>query len=455
MKTDIRVCLGRIPGMFFVSKGKIVGPQRAFETFYYENLFRDYNSSIIDKPISGGIIPGSEAADGTFLYTGCLESIQKNESDYLLGSISQPIIGRNLSMGGLYGGATSIIISAYNPQVNPKEINILSSLLSSTPYEIKLLFLSFVLLFCFILYFLFSNETKSRIKLCFSIIFGCLLKQYSCFESCLTEKMISRIRWILFVLVVFTFLFMHYVCSLIKTDQVVFPDPKTITSYQDILDSNGMTVPKFVAVNYDYIKFQMSSEGSKRRQIWNRISRENKIFDPCLLKSKRDILSADFQLLNQTAVIITYSNGMLAWISNLCVIYKMHRKPHNVLVSIDPNESLTLIKSTMKRKISDEEGNVNRFKRVDQVLNSFLEMGLNEKAHEYQAFTMLEGKPFPKKIYTEVRECMSNIVQTPHPEFSSKKITEFESLFLNFFIAIFITIPVHFVEMISKKKVFE
>jgi len=92
MKPDIRVCLGRILGLFYIKNGRIVGRQRDYQTFYYNTIFRDYNSTLIDKEITGGMIPGSEAFDGTFLYSGCLGSIQSNESDYILWFLSQLVV---------------------------------------------------------------------------------------------------------------------------------------------------------------------------------------------------------------------------------------------------------------------------------------------------------------------------------------------------------------------------
>jgi len=194
----------------------------------------------------------------------------------------------------------------------------------------------------------------------------------------------------------------------------------------------------------------MSREGSKRKQIWHRISKNNKIFKSCLLRNKQDIIKADFDLLNQSKVIIAYTNIKLAWMSNICLLYKLKNQSHNVLVSMDPTESLVHFKTAIKRRIPDSEGNVNRFNRVDRILNSLHEMGLHEKAHKYQAFSMLEGKPVPKGIQDKLREFMSNVVQTPHPDFSNKKMTEFASLFIYYIFAVLVILVVFFVENFVK-----
>jgi len=453
-------------GMYSVEDGKIVGYDHRYQSFYYNTIFRDYNSSIIGQEITGGIIPGSEASDATFSYNGCLGTIQSNQSDYILNFVSHPIIGNNLSMGGLYGGTTSIIVSAYDPQVDPKEVSILASVLSSTSTPIKLLLLASLVLFYLILLTLFSKEllkmkihrtkrkkskkTSSTI-ICFYIVYGCLFKNYSIFESFLTKKR-TRIRGILLLLVILTFLFMHYVCSLIKTDQVVYPEPKTITSYQDILDSNGKTVPTFTAMRDDYFSFKFSREGSKRKEIWNRISRGNEVKDSSLLKTKQDFMNLYTGLSNHSMVYLGNTNIQRCIMTNTCYIFKLKGKPHNVLVSIDPKESLMIVKSTMKRRITENEGNVNRFNRVDDILNAFLEMGLHEKAiHEYHSFTMLGGKPFPKQLRHQINVCLSNVIQTPHPEFTNKKMKEFASLFIYFIIAMSACTLVLLIEIIIKE----
>ena len=455
MKSNIRVCLGRYFRLPSVQNGRIVGPVHLYRNFYYKNIFKDYNCTLIDRPVAGGLIPGSEASDGTFLYNGCLGSIQSNESDYTLDFVSQPVIGKNLSMGGMYGSATSLIISAYNPEVNSKKVTILSSLVSSTPTEMKLLFLVVLLLFYLLLYATYSRQfiDYKTVKIkelsltnCFFIIFGCVFKQYSCFEN-KTEKLL-RIRGILMLLIIFTFLFMQFVCCLIKTDQVVYAQPKTITSYQDILDSNGKTVPMFMGLRPDYQSFQMSSEGSKRKQIWNRISRGNHILNSFIIQNRVDRNRVYDGLINQTIIVLIYSNSRLVWSTNICFEFIKKNYSNNVLMSIDPSESEFAIKSVMKRTIQDFEGNVNRFKKVDDTYNAFLEMGLHEKAHMYQAFSGLKGKPVPKGIQDKLGECMSNVVQTPHPEFSNKKMKEFSSLYICFIIAMSACILVLLIEII-------
>jgi len=235
MKTSIQLCISRLLKVVSLKNNRLEGPSVNYYNFYVDNLFKDYNLSLTTKDREEEVIPGSQASDGTFSYTGCLASIQSNQSDYILQFVSHPMIGKNLSMGGIYGDSSPIIISAYNPQVNLIPSTILANFSSPVPMDMQLLFvLSLFILFSILYAFfsckLFYRRKKKRSSPCqisFDIIIGSLLRNYSCFESKIdSRKSIHSIRPLIFLVVIFTFLFMTFVCSLIKTDQVVVPEQK-------------------------------------------------------------------------------------------------------------------------------------------------------------------------------------------------------------------------------------
>ena len=191
-KQIIRLCLGKLDGSYWSSNGKIMGPERAYVSFYYYPPFKSYNASLIDRDNEGGII-GSQEPDGTYLYDGCLGSIQMNETDYTLGAYNHPIDGRNLSMGGFIAGVNTMIMSAYDSKVTPNQITILTSL-DSTSLGVKFLFLYFLVLFYYLLVGLLScpaykgEKSVRPVQSSIAIIMGSLLKQYSSFNSTLDLK---------------------------------------------------------------------------------------------------------------------------------------------------------------------------------------------------------------------------------------------------------------------------
>jgi len=454
MKPLLRACLARIDGSIYAKDNKVAGPEAGYERFYYELMATDYNTTLIDKQSLG--VKTSTLSDGSLVYDGCLGSIQRNESDYTLGFVANPVYGQNLSMGGYYGGSEPIIFSAYDPQVKPIEISILTSLGSSTPIEMKLLFISSLILLFMIYYSFFKSVHLKRKKsswktACngFDIVYGCLLRQYSCFEAKIERKR-KIIRPLLFLTVLFTYIFMHFVCSLIKTDQVVIPEPNTIRSYQQIIENNGKITPILMKFDNDHVVFQFASENTTKKHLWNQILKQKGGENASIIKTKPQIMETLIKMKNQTAVVLTSSVVRIIWSTNTCIYYKITKSPHNVLVSKDPGETVVQVKTSIKRRIPDFEGNVNRFKRMDDIFNAFFEMGLNTKAHDIQALYSLRGKPFPKGLQDPVRECLSNTITSPHPEFTQKKLKEFSTLFIYCWIANALFILVILLELYVK-----
>ena len=447
MKPLIRVCINKIEKLSYVVNNRIRGSIQAYYNFYVDNMFKKYNTSLISRDREGALIPGSEASDGTFLYNGCLGSIQSNESDYLLQFVSHPIIGRNLSMGGIYGGSTPIIISAYDPQVKPIPVTILSSLSSPVPFDMKLLFIFSLLVLFFILYscltFRSLNRTKKKQQInpfytSFDIIIGSLLKNHACFEAKIERR--KSIRPLVFLVVIFTFLFTYCVCCLIKTEQVVIPEPETIRTYKKIVElmENGKLIPKFMKIRDDYSWFRYSSKNSTKIKLWNQVIKQKDGLETSFIRNREELLDTKSNLLNQTNVFLSSTLFKTAWVTNACYVFKSKNKSQNILVSIDPENPIIEVKSTIKRRIQEFEGDVNRYKRVDDIVNAFHEMGIHEKTQDYRSFTILRGKPMPKGLQDSLRECQSNVIISPHPEFSDKTLKEFESLFLYFISCMFL-----------------
>jgi len=243
---------------------------------------------------------------------------------------------------------------------------------------------------------------------------------------------------------------MHFVCSLIKTDQVVIPDPETIRSYQTIIDSNGKITPIFMLINNDHVGFKFSIENTTKNILWKHILKQKGGMNASFIHSKKEILVTLERMKNLTAVVLISSVKRVIWTSNTCIYYKLKKYQENVLISVDPEETVVQLKTTIKRRIPDFERNVNRFKRMDDIINAFFEMGLNIKAHDLQAFSSLKGKPFPKGLHDPVRECLSNTIISPHPEFTQKKLKEFKTLFIYYLFVMLLLLFVYISELYVK-----
>ena len=324
-KQNIRLCIGKLEGSYWASNGKVVGPDSAYVSFYYSPLFDLFNATLIDKDHECDII-GSQEPDGTYLYDGCLGSIQMNETDYAIGAYNHPVIGRNISMGASMTGVNTMILSAYDPKVTPNKITILTSL-DSTSLGVKFLFIYFMVLFYYLFHGLLTCRVFNRkrsvrpVSLSIDIIMGSLLKQHSCFDSTL-DSLKKSFRPLSFLVVIFTFLFTCYLCCLIKTEQVIVDEPESIQSYYKILKSNGRIVPMFIYAHNEYNSFKFSLVESKQR-IWNTMLTQFGGLNASMIMNKEGLFDALDKISRQEAVTIITSQAKVAFITNSCLVFKI------------------------------------------------------------------------------------------------------------------------------------
>jgi len=442
-KPVIRLCLSFIKGCFDSPDGKtIVGPLSDLTNFYYINQFKDYNTSITSYPKLGTQI--AELNDGSFSYDGCLGSNQKNETDYVIGIVPFPLMGQNLTNEAVSIDDFDIITSMYDPEQNLTECNsILGSLNSPVPTDMKITFLSFLFLFFLIFYiFLSSGVFRRGLHLrkrktafpktnAINIIIGSLLRQYSCFESMIENKRMI-IRPLVFLLVVFTFIFMHIVSSLIKTEQVAIHDPVTIQTYKTKAERKIMV--NFIKTTTDYDSFKSANNKSMKRKIWEQMSSQEGGLEASFIGGNNsDSVGSFFSLIqkvaNQSAVVLMTNIARQSIDTNVCAIMRLQGKAHNMLSKVDASEAKFEFKTTGRRVILESEGDLNKYKKADDLMKRFFQMGINTKNLELNGFKLLPEQEV-KQVIGKVRDCLANEIVKQEPEVETKTFKEFTTLFL-------------------------
>jgi len=439
MKPIIRICISCLNVIYYLnSNQEIDGILKDYVSFYIENQFKDYNRSLFCESRVGTKI-GPPNSEGPFIYNGCLARIQENKSDYLYGSVTQPVLGQNLVLSGVFGESDHSIISIYKPTDMTIKNTILLSFNSPWSLQMKCYFVLFQLLFFFVLHWFFRSGVFRRghqiikrkrdrpVSLAFNVILGTLLKQWSCYVSMLIKKR-KIIRPLIIVMVIFNYLFLFILCSLLKTDLVTSLDPETIETYKKIVDSNGKILPVFINTLTEYEAFEFASEGTMRRELWKHILKQKGGKSRSLV-SGQGVLNSIEDIRQQKAVVLASINDYQhVWDTNICTVLKSQGKRDNVLILRDPFEEMTLTKMVVRRTSKDESTDI--FKPADRIMNSFFEMGINLKTYDLQNYALAINQDLNPE---DMRVCLSNVIQTPKKDFVDKDLTSFLSLFYVFF----------------------
>ena len=465
-KPQLRVCLAALPGFFEATEDgkRITGVLKEYLSFYFINQFKHYNATMINTLGIGA--PISIDDDGLIMYDGCYGSNQRNETDYSIGGVPYPLYGQNLSNGVIFASDIEIILSLYNPEQNKTDpITILSSFNSPVPLDMKIacimfLGLFFALFYNFFLSGIFSMKRHMRKRrsaeaalISINIILGCLIRQYSCFEAKLKNKR-KIIRPLLFLLIIFTFIIMHFLCSLVKTDQVIIQDPGTIQTYEDIVKGDGKITPKFVKATSDYAMFERAKEGTMKRKIWDLVMKQDGGLEASFVGGKVHAVTEFIVMIqkvaNQEAVILLTGSQRQTIDTNACILIRMQGMKHNILTSVDPKESKFVFKTTGRRSIPDSEGDVNKLKKADDMMTRFFQMGFNDKNSDLMGFTLIPEHDV-NQYRGKARDCLANEIVRQKPEFVAKGVKEFFSLLMCFIVEIVMWFGVLVIEIIVKR----
>ena len=214
---------------------------------------------------------GEPINESTGSYSGCIGLLQTNQSDAILFLNDYPHPAANISQGLVMTDATIDMITSYRPSDQSVRIQVERAFNSFRPSVRILCAVTMFICICALCVKeifkswhrrMISLPTRPRHKRApYEVIthmtrFGQL------------SNSAGQFRKILFlVLSLFSFLVIFFLCSSIKTELVVIPPPKTLRSYQQLLDHQCGVF--FFSGGNSYQSFQSAAKGSKEKALWD------------------------------------------------------------------------------------------------------------------------------------------------------------------------------------------
>lgn len=262
----LRVCfLGSSALMQLNSDGLASGPLASLGDILLQKV-RNHNFSLGQETQTGTIIDSVNLK-----YDGCIGSLQRNESDFLLTVANFPVIGPNLKHAPAEGNEKMGILSAYiKPYDTDGHLTDVLDMMSAFSSSLWLLFgLFFFVIFMMLAVSLRSLTNKHRIRRkaivrSMTIVIACIMKQHSS-KGMTVVRSTNRLLYL--TATVLSLYGIYYLTSLAKTEMVVIRPPRTIQSYSDIIDSGVR--PAWMSGHGAHYVFKVSADGTKEKQIWD------------------------------------------------------------------------------------------------------------------------------------------------------------------------------------------
>ena len=250
----------------------------------------------------------------------CLFSLQNNESDVTFYSYSMPVMLSNIRTGPVSGSERIGMISTYklDKDESARE-GILDTFQTFSIDTCCLIANFFIILFAlFSLAYVFERRrTRPDFKIDgrrFNFrfipwfIFCFFAKQIPSFPGNLNLTKAILICNLL----TYSYFVTFYYSSMIKTDMVTVKDPKTIGSYQDLLDEPQIQ-PFIAHMNDEYISFKTAPKGSVKRKIWERILSQGidkHVVEPKNFDVAFSFINPDGPFLNGKAAFFTFGGSL-------------------------------------------------------------------------------------------------------------------------------------------------
>ena len=218
-------------------------------------------------------------------YDGCLGRLQRNQSDIsslttAIWPTTAPGLTSLLPMLSLWSNSWSYY-NASHDNFKAKATDALDAFSSLSPMTWLLTFVAIVCITGLMLTGALirgrrrrrkrrSRKRASRRHMAWShvtkTLTGCLVKQLSSYAQGVRQ---CPRRSALLLLILFTFLLHFYFCSMIKTDAVVFNEPDTISTVDDIL-ARPQLMPLWTTVFHTRKQYESADPHSKIGLIWKR-----------------------------------------------------------------------------------------------------------------------------------------------------------------------------------------
>ena len=408
---------------------------------------RGINYTVVREPGYGTMIDKE-----TQQYDGCIGSMQKNESDFMLivEMLTIPVVGPNLTHTVVDGFGRMGIVSAYNKTNidDGSRTQVLDMVFSFSPGLWILLAFSIITLFMLLhaaivvmgegLYakyasrmwatrrILVSGKRKRRRSASKSgwIVVACILKHNSSCSSC--DVNFGPISILYTIITLFCFFAGFYLTSMIKTDMVVVKPPITVTTYDEVIQLGRR--PAWIRHTTEKSEFEHAAIGSKEKRIWD-IAVSNGLSDHLIESTGGSVMrhAADVGRLRE--VMFLYRQVGVNFAPYIgCANSRTNEvmTNANVLYRHDPSAPETL-KGNIDNHLVSSQVSKKRNKRIQWTF----EAGLFDVTLErFTDISFLVPPTQAVKYFRSIDECSSNVVTIPYPELRPVDPFHFLSLFI-------------------------
>jgi hypothetical protein len=378
-----------------------------------------------------------DVSDPTSIFQGCLESLSRNESDIGSPFFKYPVMYPGVKQPSGFSVTSVMISSSYKNMADKIDTDAMDcfygfnrDLWYATILTLSLL--SFLVMIAFWMK-MWSNFVFRSLhhyhRICKVPWRG--MAQRSLFHTsnvtiCYIVKQMSSFNYkskrtsekvILQVLDVFFFFIMFYFTSFIKTDMVVQKQPRTITSYDDILEYK--VIPRWTAFMDDYKEFSESPPGSKERLIWqwaNEIGLDN-----CMMKTDEQMNQNAQQISTQESVWLASSFFVVISARNFCPLMRIidPQTDSNAMNTIPDSAKEYLVGYPYSSSMPPLEGG-----KFFELSRKLAEAGLDK-----YILSSMEYQLAPYRADKGTIECLANTVILPDIEMQKVDPKHYKHLF--------------------------
>ena len=443
---EARLCILMFEDLLQYKEFHITGVLAWTGSLILEQL-RGINYTVVREPGIGTMIDVK-----TQQYDGCIGSLQKNESDFMLtvGLLTVPVVGPNLTHTVVDGFERMGILSAYN-RLNVNDAShtqVLDMVFSFSPGLWILLAFSIIALFMLLnaatwvraegLYakhasrlwatrrILVSRARKSRrsaSKSAWNVV-ACILKQHSSCGSCHVNFGPISIMYTIITLLCFFAGF--YLTSMIKTDMVVVKPPITVTTYDEVIQSGRR--PMWFRHLTEKSHFEHAAIGSKEKEIWD-IAVSKGLNESLAPSTVESVISHGPKVGRLKEVVFLYRQLGVRFVPYSGCTYSRANNilTHtNILYTHDPSATEKL-RGNIDNPLVSSQISKKRNKRIQWTFEAGL---LDVTLNRFTDISFYIPLAQVDKCFRSIDECSSNVVTIPYPEPRRVNSFHFLSLFI-------------------------
>lgn len=356
---------------------------------------------------------------------GCMGKLQRNESDFALPFMEYPITVQGIKQSTFMFSKKMAIVSAYNNTPGFGETDVMDAfhsfkkslwtLTSATALVLTIMALMGTMVSLSSLKQLRRYFRKESISLSVKVAIGNILKQHSAYNyPCKHHYQ----RIIIGCFAVFSFLMIFFFSSMIKTEMVVRKDPRTITSYDEVI-ANGVQ-PLFVEIANEHANFKYANPKSREGRIWLLANKYG--LQSCMISSVDNITHVLPYVLRQSAVWMVSEYIGDLFLKNLCPFIRAqgYYNDLNSLIKSDPTAPEKVVGIAYSSSM-----NLHRNKRFLKVTTAFMEKGLVKAVIKSMEFSVS-----PDTGSKALRDCLANKIVSSDSEFHTVLLAYYSQLFL-------------------------